>query len=94
MSADRLGFTRPIFLDKLCDGVPDCPEGEDEGKITECNFDGEPTPNGCCAFPIIEEMGVTIKCVFTGNSNDSGQFSSNSVVAFGVALEFQFENKS
>ena len=76
MSRDRLGFTRPIFLDKLCDGVPDCPEGEDEGKIAKCNFAGEATPNGCCAFPIIEEMGVTIECAYTGNSNDSGKFQT------------------
>ena len=54
--------------------MPDCPEGDDEGEIVKCNFAGKATPNGCCAFHIIKEMGVTIECAFTGSSNESGRF--------------------
>ena len=73
---DELGFIRPIFLDKLCDGKPDCFYGEDEGKLAKCKDAGEPTPNGCCRFPIIsatiQSQPERIECIYTGNSNDSG----------------------
>ena len=72
LSPDRIGFTRPIFLDNLCDGYPECPNGEDEGEMVKCKFAGDMTPNGCCAYPIIGD----IKCSYTGNSNDSGLFSN------------------
>ena len=72
LSPDRIGFTRPIFLDNLCDGYPECPNGEDEGEMVKCKFAGDMTPNGCCAYPIIGD----IKCSYTGSSNDSGLFSN------------------
>ena len=77
LSQDRLGFTRPIFVDKLCDGIPDCPDNEDEGKLAKCKSAGELTPNGCCPFPIIGAFTpwLHIECFYTGNSNDSGWFS-------------------
>ena len=76
--ADELGFTRPLFLDRLCDGHPDCPKGEDEdGKLAKCKNAGEPTPNGCCRYPIIGALTKgPIKCVYTGKTNDSGWFSN------------------
>jgi len=77
LSPDRLGFTRPIFVDNLCDGYPECPNGEDEGEMVKCKFAGDATPNGCCAFPIIGD----IQCSYTGNSNDSGLDTFDCVTA-------------
>ena len=85
MSQDKLGFTRPIFVDRLCDGISDCPENEDEGKLAKCKMAGELTPNGCCPFPIIRlykfdvivYRWLHIACAYTGNSNESGWFSND-----------------
>ena len=70
----------PFFLDRLCDGFPDCPNNEDEGALAQCKSAGELTPNGCCSFPIIGEFNdfaaYHYRCIYTGNSNDSGWFSN------------------
>ena len=80
LKPDELGFIRPIFLDRLCDGKPDCFNGEDEGELAKCKVAGEPTPNGCGRFPIfeaiIESRTERIECIYNGNSNDSGWFSN------------------
>ena len=48
---DRFGFNRPVFLDKVCDGVCDCHGCEDEGDMGACAPAGEPTPTyNCCAI--------------------------------------------
>jgi len=47
-SKDQFGFKRKVFSDRICDGIGDCPQGEDEtGHFGECNSGGV-TPNGCC----------------------------------------------
>ena len=47
-SSDLLGKFHLVFADRLCDNFWDCPEGEDEGLLSECETVGEPTPNDCC----------------------------------------------
>ena len=31
-SVDKLGFRRPVFVDRICDNVKDCEDGEDESQ--------------------------------------------------------------
>ena len=95
LSTDELGFTRPIFIDRLCDGHPDCPKGEDEGKLAKCRDAGEPTPNGCCRYPIIGKLTKgPIKCAYTGKSNDSGWFSNKNWTRLLIGwVLFKLENR-
>ena len=34
---DLLGFQRLVFDDRICDGIADCPNAEDEGDIRKCS---------------------------------------------------------
>jgi hypothetical protein len=41
-SPDRLGIVRPIFMDRICDSIPDCHEGSDEdGTMGTCSLPQE-----------------------------------------------------
>ena len=46
---DAAGVTRRIFGDRICDGRPDCPGGEDENGLVAPCIDAHPKTNkGCC----------------------------------------------
>ena len=47
-SQDEVGATRKVFTSRLCDGISDCPNGEDEGDLAVCKEIAPRTPNGCC----------------------------------------------
>ena len=72
---DGAGVIRKVFLNRLCDGYIDCPNGEDEnGDMAKCKPAHPPTANGCCGSIILtnqgnmdsNEPGKRIECIATG----------------------------
>lgn len=48
-SKGRVGMSRKIFSNRICDGIKDCPEGEDEdGTLGKCIPYGVLSQNQCC----------------------------------------------
>ena len=45
-TSDVLNVALPVFTERLCDNVKDCPNGEDEGTMYQCVQ--EKTESGCC----------------------------------------------
>ena len=39
-TADPTGVTTLLFLDRICDGITDCPNGEDEGSVVKMAYPG------------------------------------------------------
>ena len=65
---DHLGFQRPIFLNRICDGVPDCVNGEDELKLERGHSLGDclmekttSRTGGCCSTLIVNGEECTFE---------------------------------
>ena len=59
-SNDQLisGFKRPIFTDRICDGIADCTGLEDElGGLGKCIPFAESTELGCCSVLLVNGAG-------------------------------------
>ena len=48
------GITKKLEPHQLCDGLRDCPKGEDEGSLGNCVPSGEPSNNNCCETLIVD----------------------------------------
>ena len=69
---DPQGVTRPIFRDRVCDGVIDCANGEDEEQdaIAHCMNFGDDTTNGCCHVYTVN--GAT-ECTISEEGGNNGR---------------------
>ena len=69
---DKFDFNRPVWLDKVCDGVCDCWGCEDEGSMGTCKPKADQTALGCCTY-LVGQAQQTESCVAdaTANSRDA-----------------------
>ena len=74
-SADRHNLLRPIFRDRVCDGVIDCTGGEDEqdNGIAHCLTFGTNTANGCCEVYMVDNLACTLHEESGFNGRDTYQ---------------------
>ena len=72
-SADRHDLLRPIFRDRVCDGILDCTGGEDEIQdgIAHCLSFGTNTANGCCEVYTIDGKECSIHEESGSNGRDT-----------------------
>merc|ERR1712048_41639 len=65
------GFHREVYSDRICDGIPDCPEGEDElGDMGRCIHYTEDTQDGCCTTVLFGDK----ECRYSVNFNEKPSY--------------------
>ena len=82
---DRADQQLRVFNDRLCDNKRDCPNGEDEGEMKECEKMPERTQNGCCSTVIFHLDNGPIECT---NRDDNDVHNSKD--AFICEYPFSF----
>ena len=81
---DLLGYKRKVFTDRICDGVGDCPQGEDEtGQLHQCKY-AEQTENGCCKDLLFngEERCSADGTTYNGRDVFSCDSSPDTIIVF------------
>ncbi|CAG5104802.1 Oidioi.mRNA.OKI2018_I69.chr1.g1556.t1.cds [Oikopleura dioica] len=78
-SKDKLGFSRKIFADRLCDNIPDCGGFEDEisddRALTKCKLLQPNTEKGCCgAINFFNPRTGPLKCIIDGGQYNNRDF--------------------
>ena len=75
-SPDELGFNRPVFVDRICDGIKDCHDGSDENEsMFQCR-----KHLGCCeAYYLWDETTGNPLTKFILQPNDGLEYKGYSI---------------